>query len=176
MAYGCLRTSFNKISIKVRCVLYSRIHSKFRRHHGRHFISDPMCEYTGLIPGLCPANERRRYKVTPSLIGWTQPCNKHCPIPSLHGTTASDYSIVAGSTTRNPHSATAQKRDVAVIIAHSNYENVSHSNDIALLKLSSPLTLNDAVRTICVCDSDSAVGTTCTASGFGDVDPGTDRM
>ena len=27
---------------------------------------------TGLILGLCPANERRRYFVTPSLIGWTQ--------------------------------------------------------------------------------------------------------
>ena len=27
---------------------------------------------TGLILGLQPANERRRYKVTPSLIGWAQ--------------------------------------------------------------------------------------------------------
>ena len=27
---------------------------------------------TGLIPGLRPANERRRYKVTPSLIGWAE--------------------------------------------------------------------------------------------------------
>ena len=27
---------------------------------------------TRLIPGLCPANERRRYFVTPSLIGWVQ--------------------------------------------------------------------------------------------------------
>ena len=26
----------------------------------------------GLILGLHPANERRRYKVTPSLIGWVQ--------------------------------------------------------------------------------------------------------
>ena len=26
----------------------------------------------GLIMGLHPANERRRYKVTPSLIGWAQ--------------------------------------------------------------------------------------------------------
>ena len=26
----------------------------------------------GLILGLRPANERRRYKVTPSLIGWVQ--------------------------------------------------------------------------------------------------------
>ena len=29
-------------------------------------------EYTGLILGLRPANERRRYKVTPPLIGWAQ--------------------------------------------------------------------------------------------------------
>ena len=28
--------------------------------------------YAELILGLCPANERRRYKVTPSLIGWAQ--------------------------------------------------------------------------------------------------------
>ena len=27
----------------------------------------------GLIPGLRPANERRRYEVTPSLIGWRKP-------------------------------------------------------------------------------------------------------
>ena len=27
---------------------------------------------TGLILGLRSANERRRYKVTPSLIGWAQ--------------------------------------------------------------------------------------------------------
>ena len=27
---------------------------------------------TGLILGLRPASERRRYKVTPSLIGWAQ--------------------------------------------------------------------------------------------------------
>ena len=28
--------------------------------------------YTGLTLGLRPANERRRYTVTPSLIGWAQ--------------------------------------------------------------------------------------------------------
>ena len=27
---------------------------------------------SGLLLGLCPANERHRYKVTPSLIGWAQ--------------------------------------------------------------------------------------------------------
>ena len=29
-------------------------------------------QMSGLIQGLRPANERRRYKVTPSLIGWVQ--------------------------------------------------------------------------------------------------------
>ena len=33
---------------------------------------------TGLIVGLCEANERRRYKVTPSLIGWAQTYNQPC--------------------------------------------------------------------------------------------------
>ena len=32
--------------------------------------------FTGLILGLRPANERRRYKVTTSLIGWAQTWNQ----------------------------------------------------------------------------------------------------
>ena len=35
-----------------------------------HVISNQL--YTGLILGFCPANERSRYKVTPSLIGLVQ--------------------------------------------------------------------------------------------------------
>ena len=31
-----------------------------------------ICQNAGLILGLHPANERRRYKVMPSLIGWAQ--------------------------------------------------------------------------------------------------------
>ena len=34
------------------------------------------CGNTRPILGLCPANKRRRYKVTPSLIGWAQALNK----------------------------------------------------------------------------------------------------
>ena len=33
----------------------------------------------GMILGLRPANERRRYTVTPSLIGWAQTQNQPCP-------------------------------------------------------------------------------------------------
>ena len=35
----------------------------------------------GLILGLRPANDRRRYKVTPSLIGWVQTWTQ----PSIRG-------------------------------------------------------------------------------------------
>ena len=37
-----------------------------------YLVWTPIMEVLGLILGLCPANERRRYKVTPSLIGWAQ--------------------------------------------------------------------------------------------------------
>ena len=33
---------------------------------------------TGMILGLLRANERRRYKVTPSIIGWAQTQNQPC--------------------------------------------------------------------------------------------------
>ena len=33
---------------------------------------DATLSESGLILGLRPASERRRYKVTPSLTGWTQ--------------------------------------------------------------------------------------------------------
>ena len=33
--------------------------------------------FSGLILGLRPASERRRYKVTPSLTGWAQTWNQH---------------------------------------------------------------------------------------------------
>ena len=35
-------------------------------------MSTTLCVMLMMIPGLRPANERRRYKVTPSLIGWAQ--------------------------------------------------------------------------------------------------------
>ena len=36
------------------------------------------CISSGVILGLPPTNERRRYKVTPSLIGWAQTQNQSC--------------------------------------------------------------------------------------------------
>ena len=38
----------------------------------QHGVTQAKNNITGLILGLRPANERRRYKVTPSFIGWAQ--------------------------------------------------------------------------------------------------------
>ena len=39
-------------------------------------LSKCRCRISGLILGLRLTNERRRYKVTPSLIGWAQTWNQ----------------------------------------------------------------------------------------------------
>ena len=39
---------------------------------GQVRMKDNLIATAGLILDLHPANERRRYKVTPSLIGWAQ--------------------------------------------------------------------------------------------------------
>ena len=42
------------------------------KSYGKRYVRICFGTYTERIPGLRPANERRRYKVTPSLIGWAQ--------------------------------------------------------------------------------------------------------
>ena len=41
-------------------------------------LSQPCYLHSGLIEGLHPGNERRRYFVTTSLIGWAQTYNQPC--------------------------------------------------------------------------------------------------
>ena len=55
---------------------------------------------TGLILGLPTANERRRYKVTPSLIGWAQTQNQ--PWGQQYGKEPVSYNILT-TTTGNVH-------------------------------------------------------------------------
>ena len=43
-----------------------------RDYNSLEYRVKEMESIAGLVLGLHPANERRRYKVTPSVIGWTQ--------------------------------------------------------------------------------------------------------
>ena len=65
-------------------------------------------------------------------------------------------------------------RDVAQIILHPNYDDDSSDNDIALLKLSSPVSFTDYVRPVCLAASDSVFknGTDSWVTGWGRVQEG----
>ena len=59
--------------MKYKIVFHAKTHLKMPYVTIGHSVDAyPNLFHSGLILGLRPANERRRYKVTPSLIGWAQ--------------------------------------------------------------------------------------------------------
>ena len=65
-------------------------------------------------------------------------------------------------------------RDVAQIILHPNYDSDSSDNDIALLKLSSPVSFTDYIRPVCLAASGSVFnnGTDSWVTGWGRIQEG----
>lgn len=57
---------------------------------------------------------------------------------------------------------------------HPKYDEHTTDNDLALIKLSTPATLNKRVNTICLpeADDDFDTGTVCTISGWGALQEG----
>ena len=50
--------------------------------------------YSGLTLGFSPANERRRNKITPSVIGWAQTYNQLCLFKDMKISPASSIEII----------------------------------------------------------------------------------
>ena len=67
-----------------------------------------------------------------------------------------------------------ESRSVARIILHPNYDSDSSNNDIALLRLSSPVEFTDYIRPVCLAASDSVFnkGTDSWVTGWGSVKEG----
>ncbi|XP_038594133.1 tryptase-like [Micropterus salmoides] len=65
-------------------------------------------------------------------------------------------------------------RTVSQIIKHPNYNKIPNDNDIALLKLSSPVNFTDYIRPVCLAAAGSVfnAGTTCWVTGWGDIQYG----
>lgn len=72
----------------------------------------------------------------------------HCVID----VTASEITVYAGSNTQ----LDGQSRVAARIFIHPNYISSTKTNDIALIQLSTPLTMTSAVKTICIPSVDSS--------------------
>ncbi|XP_015193099.1 transmembrane protease serine 5 isoform X1 [Lepisosteus oculatus] len=82
----------------------------------------------------------------------------------------SSWVVFAGVVTRSS-TKLAQHTGYAVekILYHKNYNHRSHDNDIALIKLKTPLNFTDTIRPVCLpqYDHDFPGGTQCWISGWG---------
>ena len=68
----------------------------------------------------------------------------HCAVVG----SASSFSIVAGEHNLNSNEGTEQTKNVAQVTVHGSYNANTFANDIAIMRLSSALTLNSNVQPI----------------------------
>ncbi|KAF7659526.1 hypothetical protein LDENG_00295870 [Lucifuga dentata] len=95
---------------------------------------------------------------------WVLTAN-HCMITTI----PSFYTLYMGRLTQtglNPHEV---NRSVSQIIAHPDYNNSLFNNDIALMKLSSPVNFTNFISPICLASNASLFhnSTACWATGWG---------
>ena len=91
----------------------------------------------------------------------------HCIDAGGIADSPSGYSIVVGDLNHNVNDTTEQQYTVSKIIMHPNYARNTINNDIALMKLSSPVIMNDHVNTVCLPNATDAVsvGARCYITG-----------
>ncbi|XP_061667144.1 serine protease 28-like [Syngnathoides biaculeatus] len=89
----------------------------------------------------------------------------HC-IPSLD---PSPWLLYFGKQNQSTTSPNEVNRAVSQVIVHPEYDSFTRQNDVALMRLSSPLVFTDYIRPICVASRSSAFnnGTRCWATGWG---------
>lgn len=78
------------------------------------------------------------------------------------------YTIVAGDHDKNSIQQNEEQwRSVAQVYVHENYNNRRLRNDIALLRLVTPMEINSKVQTICLSTAEVTAGSVCWATGWG---------
>jgi secreted trypsin-like serine protease len=93
----------------------------------------------------------------------------HC----MDGETPSILSVVIGDHTRNEVNAVRESKDVAAIYMHPNYNSRTLVNDIALVKLASPITFSADIQPVCGPEqTDLFVSQKSTCSGWGTTSSG----
>lgn len=91
----------------------------------------------------------------------------HCILTN----TVSEWTLYLGRETQAGPNPNEVSRSVSQIIVHPNYNNSLYNNDIALMRLSSPINFTDFIRPICLASNSSQFfnATLCWATGWGDV-------
>ncbi|XP_061640954.1 serine protease 1-like [Phyllopteryx taeniolatus] len=94
-------------------------------------------------------------------------CAAHCfPTPFI-----SNLLIYLGRQNQEGSNANEQVREVAQLIGHEDYNPITNDNDIALLRLSSPVVFTTFIRPVCLATpgSDVTVGTESWVTGWGSI-------
>uniref|UniRef100_A0A8C1XRN5 Uncharacterized protein n=1 Tax=Cyprinus carpio TaxID=7962 RepID=A0A8C1XRN5_CYPCA len=94
----------------------------------------------------------------------------HC----VHGYPRSYFTVFLGRQTQGGFNPNEVFRYVRLIIKHPSYNNFTNENDIALLKLRSPVTFTDYIRPVCLAAHNSVFnsGTDSWITGWGNIGEG----
>ncbi|XP_029383594.1 chymotrypsin-like protease CTRL-1 [Echeneis naucrates] len=89
----------------------------------------------------------------------------HCILTS----SPAEWTLYFGRVTQSGPNVNEEMRSVSTIIVHPDYNDTLFDNDIALMRLSNPLTFTDFIRPICLASNSSQVynSTLCWTTGWG---------
>ncbi|MCA9981779.1 MAG: serine protease, partial [Anaerolineales bacterium] len=97
----------------------------------------------------------------------------HCVYDDSGTQLASQVRITMGAHNRNQNETTQQVQMAAQIIAHPGYNATTKDNDVALLRVNTPFTLNSSVQTVALAPtSPDPAGATSWATGWGALSEG----
>jgi len=90
-----------------------------------------------------------------------------------HGGSLRSMTVTAGAHTLSSPNQNVQTRNVVGLSQHSSWDSAAIREDVAILELDRPLTLNQYVKTICLASgSSSYAGSLVTIMGWGKTDAG----
>jgi secreted trypsin-like serine protease len=87
-------------------------------------------------------------------------------------TTPASITVTMGEHDRTVNSGTEQVRTASRIIVHPHWNPAQLKNDIALIELQTPVTLNNWVQPINLASADQPAGTNAVITGWGNTSPG----
>ncbi|XP_046721882.1 tryptase-like isoform X2 [Silurus meridionalis] len=94
--------------------------------------------------------------------------------PGLGSVSAGSLTLLLGMQNLDGSNPNMQTKSVTEIFINQQFNTVSQNNDIALVRLSSPVKINDYVRPVCLATNNSSfpAGTNVWVTGFGQISSG----